>query len=290
MIRAVVTLVAVACVAYACQAVFRVLHNLHDTHSLDRYEADIAAYLYQDREIVGQALKLCRLAYAPLNQDEAVTCERHVHGADGTYARCGIFKGRPFVSFAGTHDVRNLRTNVLMTQVPWDDGPGKVHAGFDAAYASVRQEIRDWCEALRETVEQPVAEHVADPEEEQAVDTEEKLVAEPKEEQVATPVEQSVVRNEMPALLVTGHSMGSALAQICALDLARQGREVINVTFAAPRVGDEAWAQGFDTAVPRAMHLHVPSDPISHIPLVSQGYRHTRRHLVLARPCTRLRA
>ena len=50
-------------------------------------------------------------------------------------------------------------------------------------------------------------------------------------------------------VVVTGHSLGAALAQLCAVDLAARLPSVMLFTFASPRVGDEAFADAMDASV-----------------------------------------
>jgi len=237
MLRAAVAIVTLTAVLYALISLARLIQNVDAAHSLGFYRAEISECL-PSHGLLTLALRLSQLSYRPGEVDPEVSEEQHVHGVDSTYARCGVAGGQSFVAFAGTHDVRNLRTNVLMAQVPRDGG--KVHAGFEWAYRSVQDDVRGWA------------------------------------------------AGRQGPILVTGHSLGSALSQLCALDLAQQGHKVVNISFAPPRVGDEQWAGKFDSAVPRALHLHAKSDPITRLPPHSRGYRHTRRHFLVGKPCTRV--
>eukprot|EP00937_MAST-01D_sp_MAST-1D-sp2_P005774 g5774.t1 len=57
------------------------------------------------------------------------------------------------------------------------------------------------------------------------------------------------------SLKVTGHSLGGALASLCAFDLAhlecihKRNVEINVVTFGSPRVGDHSWSQAFNNHV-----------------------------------------
>jgi hypothetical protein len=65
-------------------------------------------------------------------------------------------------------------------------------------------------------------------------------------------------------LWLTGHSLGGALATLAAVDLKGQGRPVQEVvTFGAPRVGDAAFAQGYQVPTVRFVNHH---DPVPWVP------------------------
>jgi triacylglycerol lipase len=65
-------------------------------------------------------------------------------------------------------------------------------------------------------------------------------------------------------LWLTGHSLGGALATLAAADFKGQGRPVQQVmTFGAPRVGDAAFAQGYQLPTIRFVNHH---DPVPWVP------------------------
>ena len=47
-------------------------------------------------------------------------------------------------------------------------------------------------------------------------------------------------------IVVTGHSLGAAMATICASRLHELGADLVLYTFGSPRVGDNIWARQFD--------------------------------------------
>ena len=79
-------------------------------------------------------------------------------------------------------------------------------------------------------------------------------------------------------LLVCGHSLGSALSETCAYDLALDGHVVANFSMAPPRVGDPDWVEDYNAKVAYAMHFHVEGDPVPTTPPVAAGFRHTTTH------------
>lgn len=83
---------------------------------------------------------------------------------------------------------------------------------------------------------------------------------------------------------ITGHSLGGAMAMLCALDvdnLRKDGRvpcgRIQTTTFAAPRVGDAAFASLFERVFPHPsdfVALQAPSDAVPHLPFAAWGFRH----------------
>jgi hypothetical protein len=76
------------------------------------------------------------------------------------------------------------------------------------------------------------------------------------------------------AIRVVGHSLGGALANLCALDLAAFLGSTYPVpqlmTFGCPRVGDQAFATLFNTAVPTATRFALTWDPVTLNPSYGQ--------------------
>ncbi|KAJ4967824.1 hypothetical protein NE237_014525 [Protea cynaroides] len=69
-------------------------------------------------------------------------------------------------------------------------------------------------------------------------------------------------------IMVTGHSMGGAMASFCALDLAvnHGGRIVQFMTFGQPRVGNAAFSSYFSEHVPNTIRVTNNHDVIPHLP------------------------
>jgi hypothetical protein len=185
--------------------------------------------------------ELARLAYwrfernsGPLEQALAALgliwecgfVDRQVH----SYAfACRAESGTTYVAFRGTQsdNLSNPVTDMKAWRTRWP-GPGRVHAGFAAAYCgkspghgrSLREQVADWLAKVA-----------------------------PQE------------------LVLTGHSLGAALATLCAADHA-QARLV---TIGSPRVGDRAFA---DTFKGREAARYVNcADVVTTVP-PELGYRH----------------
>ncbi|XP_077218972.1 putative feruloyl esterase A isoform X2 [Tasmannia lanceolata] len=70
------------------------------------------------------------------------------------------------------------------------------------------------------------------------------------------------------AIMVTGHSMGGAMASFCALDLAvNQGVQNVQVlTFGQPRIGNSAFSSYFSIQVPNTIRVTNEHDMVPHLP------------------------
>jgi len=78
-------------------------------------------------------------------------------------------------------------------------------------------------------------------------------------------------------IIVTGHSLGAALAAIGGLDLVQSGfkGEVQAWTFGQPRVGNLIFSQYFDTQIPISHRTVNQEDIVPHIPPELLFYHHT---------------
>lgn len=68
-------------------------------------------------------------------------------------------------------------------------------------------------------------------------------------------------------LCVTGHSKGGALAFLASCRLSKTGKKPQEVqTFAAPRVGDAAFAAAYDVEIPNTCRVEYRDDLVPHLP------------------------
>lgn len=94
------------------------------------------------------------------------------------------------------------------------------------------------------------------------------------------------IRDLVPAgtrVTITGHSLGGALATLCAMELF--GRNAIQrvITFGAPRVGDSSFAKLYNESVGDVTDRIVGhSDPVPYVPPWLWGYRHTATEVFVA--------
>jgi pimeloyl-ACP methyl ester carboxylesterase len=109
-------------------------------------------------------------------------------------------------------------------------------------------------------------------------------------ESVRSHIMTLVDREEPTRVYVTGHSMGGALATVCALDLATRdvGRttrsydEVVMCSFGAPRVGNSAFAAIFNAAVNVSVRWNTDRDIVPTLPaetMFDQRFTHVKNDL-----------
>lgn len=75
-------------------------------------------------------------------------------------------------------------------------------------------------------------------------------------------------RHDKP-LIVTGHSLGGAVAQIAAFDLkSSHGMRVICISFGAPRTFTSIGSKAFNSAAVENIRVCETVDPVTHIPFI----------------------
>lgn len=87
-------------------------------------------------------------------------------------------------------------------------------------------------------------------------------------DRVISAVQSARLENPNLGVAVTGHSLGAALACLCALDLTvNVGIPDVNVmTFGQPRIGNKNFALFFDRSVPRSIRMTHGHDAVVHLP------------------------
>lgn len=97
------------------------------------------------------------------------------------------------------------------------------------------------------------------------------------QDDIVTTLTSSLAASPNYKLIVTGHSMGGALASLAAASLNGQNFTLTAYTYGQPRTGDQAYADYVDKVFPgsntmlRATHSN---DGVPQIPPQSDGYRH----------------
>ncbi len=88
-----------------------------------------------------------------------------------------------------------------------------------------------------------------------------------------------------PKVYITGHSLGGALAILCALEFHRQGLPVAGVfTFGQPRVGNKTFAVIYNEALKDVTFAMVnEGDPVPLLPTLLMGYRDCGHEVFLRR-------
>ena len=170
-----------------------------------------------------------------------------------------------YVAFRGTASVENIFSDlsVALVEMPWlapqggraraglpNTPPLRGHAGFVELYLSIRSLVLD--ATMRAAAEAPA-------------------------------------QASAPAVCVTGHSLGGALATLFAADVAANlpqlQRRVCVYSFGSPRVGNEAFARAFNAIVPRSFRCRNKLDLVPRLPLWSPAlrYKHVGHEVVFRR-------
>lgn len=95
-------------------------------------------------------------------------------------------------------------------------------------------------------------------------------------------IHDAVQKSTMPRWVLTGHSLGGALAKLCAVDLQFNFSPQISVetyTFGAPRVGNKAFAASYNRRVPNTCRFVNGNDVISGLPRRWQRYHHVNTRI-----------
>merc|ERR1719272_335132 len=78
---------------------------------------------------------------------------------------------------------------------------------------------------------------------------------------------------------ITGHSLGAALAVLCAAEIGAENRSLgLNVTgvytYGEPRVGNKAFQEFYNSGAHVSWRLTHWKDPVPHLPLEGMGFHH----------------
>jgi predicted lipase len=138
------------------------------------------------------------------------------------YRTSGPLEGVIIIAFRGTVSIKNAKTDISVGRVPFHlpgmgDSIGKVHNGFYHAFSQVRDDLMNQVALLLENKRNT-----------------------------------SRIPGAIPVICV-GHSLGGALATICAFEMAHRFKSQISLqtyTFGCPRVGDRDFAREYDRRVP----------------------------------------
>ncbi|KAJ0610331.1 putative feruloyl esterase [Helianthus annuus] len=81
-------------------------------------------------------------------------------------------------------------------------------------------------------------------------------------------------------IMVTGHSMGGAMAAFCGLDLALiyRSKNIQFTTFGMPRIGNAAFASYYSQAVPNTFRVTHGHDLVPHLPSYYHHFPQKKYH------------
>lgn len=100
---------------------------------------------------------------------------------------------------------------------------------------------------------------------------------------------KAVDENRGKPIFVFGHSLGAALATLCAFDIrVSRDRDVHVYISGSPRVGGDEFREAFEKEIKVCVRITVGDDPFPRIPPRRMGYAHAGRLLALERDGTRI--
>lgn len=84
------------------------------------------------------------------------------------------------------------------------------------------------------------------------------------------------VTRDIHYIKISGHSMGAALAVLCAVDIEYnfQNRDIEVVLFGCPRVGNKAFMLSYNKRVNKTVRVENSNDIVTKVPFAIMGYRH----------------
>ncbi|MBE9169181.1 lipase family protein [Pleurocapsales cyanobacterium LEGE 06147] len=95
------------------------------------------------------------------------------------------------------------------------------------------------------------------------------------------------IRNrELSSVTTTGHSLGGALATLCAVDIQYNFSNQVSIegyTFGAPKVGNDGFRESFNRRVPDNYRFVHGMDIVPELPRWWQGYRHVDKEFRIGR-------
>ena len=104
-------------------------------------------------------------------------------------------------------------------------------------------------------------------------------------------VRDSILRAVGPGIRsvkITGHSLGAALAVLCAVDIQYNfpRRDIEVVLFGCPRVGNQAFVRSYNQRVNKTVRVENGNDIVTRLPFSCMGFRHVGARLHIG--CLRL--
>ncbi len=92
-----------------------------------------------------------------------------------------------------------------------------------------------------------------------------------------------VNRTESKKVFISGHSLGGAIAILCAVDLQYNFEEldIQVITFGSPRVGNKYFVESYNRRVPNTTRVCFKYDLVTMLPFKLCGYKHSGKKFIV---------
>jgi len=181
-----------------------------------------------DMNIVRQGANFSRYAYGDVRKDES----NYVYSqGTGTLAGVSVDGDSIVVFFSGSASLLDFtQTNVDVASI---DFPSDIPCDIDVRGSKVHRGFWQAYQSVRK-------------------------------ELMVLVTNVSLTNVDISKILVTGHSLGGALASLSVVDMCALFNDVTLVTFGAPQVGNTTWANMVEQIVPRSKMIRVTTtfDPV----------------------------
>lgn len=97
---------------------------------------------------------------------------------------------------------------------------------------------------------------------------------------------QRCITDQIKQVRITGHSLGAAMAVLCAIDLQYHfpDRDYEVTLFGCPRVGNRAFQKSYNKRVYKTLRVENGNDIVTKVPPVWMGYRHVGIRIPVGMP------
>lgn len=231
-----------------CMAIILLFSCFSSTHAIEKdritMATKLAALCYQAKNLYIDLEKF--VLPKGENYLSLVSLYGAVHGTE-CFGYVLETKSKVYIVFRGSETYSDILRDFLIWKTPFTyvPGAGNVHKGFCSIYTDTSKQ-------------QPVS----------------------LRDQI-----MGVLKRFGPEkqLVITGFSLGGALATLCACDAAEnsQFKEPIVYTFASPRVGDQAFVDAYNKRIHTNVRVINYYDYVPCNPLHWLGYRHVKGEVIL---------
>lgn len=95
-----------------------------------------------------------------------------------------------------------------------------------------------------------------------------------------------MITKDIRRVHITGHSLGAALAVLCAVDVQYNfpDRDIETIVFGCPRVGNRAFQKSYNSRVFKTLRVENGNDIVTKVPFALWGFRHVGAKIHVGAP------